>query len=260
VDDRHAEIDVTDIVVSDLTVDLGRGTVLRGIDLTIAAGEMTCIVGPNGAGKTTLMRSIAGEIPDHGGSILVNGHPIDRTSIEDRARLRAFLAQTDRTDIPYTAAVVVAFGTHLSALDADGQRAVVETSLEALEIADLAHQVVSTLSGGEQRRVAIARTFAQDASVILLDEPTDSLDLAHADLVMRLAVDRARAGRTIAVTSHDLNLAARHGDRIIMIDEGSIVADGDASEVLTEHLLSTVYRCRVQVATHPDDGGPVVFL
>lgn len=249
-----------DIVVRDLVVDLGRGPVLHDIDLTITSGHLTCVVGPNGAGKTTLMRCIAGEIPRHRGSVLIDGRPIDRAGVAERARMRAFLAQTDRSDIPYTAEVVVAFGTHLSSLDAEGQEAVVRRCLVALEIDDLAGQVVSSLSGGEQRRVAIARTLAQDAAVILLDEPTDSLDLAHADLVMRLALDQARLGRTVAVTSHDLNLAARHADRIIMVDRGTIVADGTADEVLTEALLSSVYRCNVRVTTHPDDGGPVVFL
>jgi iron complex transport system ATP-binding protein len=166
----------------------------------------------------------------------------------------------DRPDIPYPARTVVGFGTHLSTLDRSSQEAMVQRALTDLGIDDLADRRVGSLSGGERRRVAIARTLAQDAQVVILDEPTDSLDLGHADEVMALLADLAGTGRTVVASSHDLNLAARHGKRIVMMDAGRIVADGSPPEVLTPALLAATYRCDVRVIPHPDDGHPVVYL
>lgn len=248
------------IEVRDLVVSLGGRPVLDHVDLDIDPGALVCIVGPNGAGKTTLLRTLAGELPPTAGAVTVDGvHPA-RRSIPDRARMRAFLAQVDRTDIPYPVRTVVGFGTHLSTLDGAAQAAMVDRALEGLEILHLAERRVSFLSGGERRRVAIARTLAQDAEVILLDEPTDSLDLGHADLVLGLLRDLAHSGRTVVTSSHDLNLAARHGDRILVVDGGRIVADGSPSQTMTADLISAVYRCEVRVMAHPEDGRPVVFL
>ncbi len=248
------------IVARDLVVRLGGTTVLDHLDLELAPGSLVCLVGPNGAGKTTLLRTLAGELPPTSGAVWIDDARPDRRSIPDRARLRAFLAQVDRTDIPFPVRTVVGFGTHVSTLDGPQQVAMVDRSLEQLEITHLADRRVESLSGGERRRVAIARTLAQDASVTLLDEPTDSLDLGHADSVLRLLRALAHTGRTVITSSHDLNLASRHGDRIIVIDGGRVLADGTPAETMTEELLSAVYRCDVHVTRHPRDGRPVVYL
>ena len=243
-----------------LVVSLGDRRVVDGLDLDIAAGGLVCVVGPNGAGKTTLLRTLAGELDPSEGTVTVDGHRPHRLPISERARIRAFLGQTERADIPYPVRTVVGFGTHLSTLDRRAQAAMVESALVHLEIGHLAERRVASLSGGERRRVAIARTLAQDASVSLLDEPTDSLDMGHADLVLGHLAGLARSGRTVVATSHDLNLAARHGERILVMEGGRIVADGSATDVLVEDLLSTVYRCPVRVMPHPEDGCPIVFL
>lgn len=248
------------IEIRDLDVRLGGTPVLLGLTVTIDPGALVCIVGPNGAGKTTLLRTLAGETAPSAGRISVDGRTPADLTIPDRARLRAYLAHSERSDIPYPARTVVGFGTHLSTLDGPGQTAMVDRALEDMEIADIADRRVASLSGGERRRVAIARTLAQDAHIVVLDEPTDSLDLGHADVVLAHLARLAAGGRTIVVSSHDLNLAARHADRILVMSRGRIVADGAASEVLVPELLSDVYRCEVRVMRHPDDGSPIIFL
>ena len=248
------------IRAEDLAIELGGRTILTGLDLHVEPGGLVCIVGPNGAGKTTLLRALAGEIRPSAGAVMVGGEVLSELASPERALVRAFLAQVDRPDIPYSARTVVGFGTHLSTLDRRTQDATVRRALADLGIEDVADRRVGSLSGGERRRVAIARTLAQDASVLLLDEPTDSLDLGHADEVLALLADLAVSGRTVVVSSHDLNLAARHGERIVMMDRGRIVADGSPSRVLTTDLLGATYRCEVRVTTHPENGYPVVYL
>jgi heme transport system ATP-binding protein len=260
VDHASAEPHVSGVRIAGLSVVAEDVRILDDVSLTVDPGILTCLVGPNGAGKTTVMRCLAGDLAFAGGVVELDGTPLDGTSMSERAGRRAFLAQSDRDDIPYTVREVVRFGTHRSRLPPDERHAAVERAMSAVGVDDLADRVVASLSGGERRRVALARTLAQDAPVILLDEPTDSLDLGHADAVMRLMAAVAREGRTVIATSHDLNLASRHGDRVVILDAGRVVADGPPGAVLTAPTLSAVYACRVRVIPHPDDGRPVVYL
>ena len=243
-----------------LTVELGGTPVLTGVSLEVPDREFVTVVGPNGAGKTTLLACLAGEIAPNSGSVTLGGADPAALTVADRARARAYLVQSDRRDVPYDVRTVVGFGTHLSELDGPERRSLVERSLDDMQIGHLANRTVASLSGGERRRVAIARILAQDNGVLILDEPTDSLDLAHADLVMSVASRRAKAGDAVVTSSHDLNLAAKHADRIVVLRHGEIVAEGDARDVFTENLLSEVYECRVSVMSHPRDGRPVIFL
>ncbi|MGI9641223.1 MAG: ABC transporter ATP-binding protein [Acidimicrobiia bacterium] len=251
---------MTTLSANRVVVVRGGTPALSGVTIAVGGGEFVAVVGPNGAGKTTLLGCLAGEVRPTSGAVTVDGaDPADLT-VPDRARARAYLAQSDRTDVPYDVDTVVGFGTHLSVLDAPERRELVDQSLATMQIEQLASRAVSSLSGGERRRVAIARILAQDNGVLLLDEPTDSLDLAHADLVMSVAAGRARSGDVVVTSSHDLNLAARHADRVIVLRSGQIAAEGTAHDVFTEALLSEVYECRVRVIAHPVDGKPVVFL
>lgn len=251
---------MTTLTADAVVVELSGALVLKGVSLAADAGEFVAVVGPNGAGKTTLLGCLAGEIRLTSGSVALEGTDPSSLSVTDRARARAYLVQSDRRDVPYNVATVVGFGTHLSALDVHHRTKIVDASLRTMQIAHLANRPVSSLSGGERRRVAIARILAQDNGVLILDEPTDSLDLAHADLVMSVASARARAGDAVVTSSHDLNLASKHADRVVVLRDGSVVARGSAHDVFTEALLSEVYECQVSVIEHPDDGRPVIFL
>jgi heme transport system ATP-binding protein len=248
------------IRIDGIVMRFGDRHILDRVSLTFTPGEFSVIVGPNGAGKTTLLRCAAGDLTPTGGTVDVEGIDIAAVRSEDRARVRAFLAQAERQDIPYTVREVVMFGTHLSTLDPSEQEDRITSAMEALGITDISDRVVATLSGGERRRVALARTLARDVGVLLFDEPTDSLDIGHANGVMRILAVRAREGGTVVATSHDLNLASRHADRVVVLHRGRIVADGSPSDVLTEMVLSDVYACTVTVIPHPRDGRPVVFI
>ncbi len=247
------------VSASQLEVKLGETQVLDDISLAATSGEFMCVVGPNGSGKTTLLRTLAGELTPHRGQVTINGADPSGVDPAQRAALRSLLSQTDRTDIPFTVATVVGFGTHVSDLTQSERSGMVVRSMERVEIGHLADRPVSALSSGEQRRTAVARTLAQDAGVLLLDEPTDSLDLGHADMVMRTAADEAHSGATVIVSIHDLNLAARHASRIALLSAGRVVAEGLPAEVFTEALLSDIYDCPVRVTRHPDNG-PLIFL
>jgi iron complex transport system ATP-binding protein len=251
---------MTGVQAEGLTYVADGTTILDTVTITVQPGEFACVVGPNGAGKTTFLQVLAGDLAPTDGRVTVSDADPARSGVADRARVRAFLAQSERSDVPFPVRTVVGFGTHLSSLDREGQDALVSEAMGTLGIDHLSDRIMSSLSGGEQKRVAIARTFAQDAPVILLDEPTDSLDLAHADAVMARSRRYATEGRTVVVTSHDLNLAARHADRIVVLDGGRVVADGSPTIVLDAALLSQVYECTIRVMPHPDDGRPVVFL
>ena len=251
---------MTALSADSVVVELGGVRVLTGVSLDLNAGKLIAVVGPNGAGKTTLLGCLAGEIRPSSGAVDLGGSDPAALSVPDRARARAYLVQSDRRDVPYDVDSVVGFGTHLSVLNAIERRNLVDQSLRTMQVGHLADRIVSSLSGGERRRVAIARILAQDNGVLILDEPTDSLDLAHADLVMAVASTRAHAGDVVVTSSHDLNLAAKHADRVIVLRAGRIEAEGTAREVFTEALLSDVYECNVSVMEHPDDGRPVIFV
>ncbi len=248
------------LTASGLTFAYGERRVVDGMSLDVEGGTFTCLVGPNGSGKTTALRLLAGELHPVGGSVSMNGSAPADLDVRGRVAQRAFLAQHDRRDVPYPVRTVVGFGTFASASDRTEQARRVANALEALEIAELAERPVSELSGGERRRVAIARTLVQDGGVLLMDEPTDSLDLGHADIVMRLCKAEAADGRAVVVSTHDLNLAARHADTVVVLHRGRVRAEGLPSDVLTSALLAEVYECEVRVMNHPEDGRPVVFL
>ena len=241
-------------------VELGGAAVVDGVSIEVGAGEWVTVVGPNGAGKTTLLKALAGLLPASG-EIEINGHPVSRLDRRHRARLVALVPQLPEIPAGITVVdyVLLARTPYLGLFDVenDDDRAAVRHALTELDIVDLADRELITLSGGERQRVVLARALAQETPVLLMDEPTSALDIGHQQDVLDL-IEKLRKAREVTVVStmHDLTLAGQYADRLILMDEGRIAAEGTASTVLTEQSLARHYDARVQVIEGPD--GPAI--
>jgi len=233
------------------------------VDLDVRPGEVLAVVGPNGAGKSTLCGIPAGDLFPHEGSAEVCGHEVSSTRPATLALLRAVLPQNTPVRFPFTAREVVLMGRypHIERWRAPSRNdlALAEAPMRRTAVLHLADRLYPTLSGGEQRRVSLSRVLAQDTPVVLLDEPTAALDIGHQQLVMSLCRGLAREGRAVLVVQHDLNLAGAYADRVLVMDEGSVVADGNPVEVLRPELLSEVFDQRLMVTRDPHTGTPVVL-
>ncbi len=231
---------------------LSRGTVpvLDRIDLTVGPDEFVGLLGPNGAGKTTLLRAALGLLPATGRSSLAAMAP------DARARQAAYLPQDRDIAWPMSVDAVVALG-RIAHPDAGvpQHHPAVRDALQALGLMPLRHRDATTLSGGEQARMLIARALAQDTPLLIADEPIAGLDPAAAIGVMDLFADLARRGRGVIASLHDLGLAARHCTRLVVMDRGRIVADGPPASVLTPDLLARVFGITAHLANGPD--GPI---
>lgn len=246
----------------DVTFRIGRATLLDGVSLGVAAGEVTALVGPNGAGKSTLLRVLAGDIAPTAGSVLLDGRPIKEYRAAELALRRAVMPQQTLLQFAFPARDVVAMGRGPHIRAGRGSRAqdeqVVESVMEQTDTVSLAERAFPTLSGGEQQRVSFARVLAQATPVLLLDEPTASLDIRHQEMVMAIARSAAEAGAAVVVVLHDLNLAAGGADRIAVLSRGQLTAYDTPWSVLTEELLSEVFAHPIAVLPHPVRGCPMV--
>ncbi|MBX3156158.1 MAG: heme ABC transporter ATP-binding protein [Deltaproteobacteria bacterium] len=228
-----------------VTVRAGRATLVDGVDLTVAAGELVAIVGPNGAGKSTLLGAIAGDRALAAGRVMLGGRDVRDLSIAELARRRAVLRQRTNLTLAFTACEVV----ELAGVSPRTAR----EHLATVELADFADRSYPTLSGGEQQRVQLARVLAQLAQMphrgaaLLLDEPTAALDPRHQQVVLRIARDVAAAGRAVVAVLHDLPLAARTCDRALLLAAGRTVALGPAADTLVPDLLAEAYGTRFAV-------------
>lgn len=239
------------LAASGIRVKLAGRIVLDGISLTCGAGRITALVGPNGAGKSTLVRALAGLLPVEAGSVTLEGRELSALPTRDRGRRIAYLPQQRLVHWPLAVRHVVALGRlphGESAASAAGRRAT-EAAMATMDVVHLADRPVSEVSGGELARVLFARALAQEAPVILADEPTAGLDPAHALGLFEALVGLAAGGRTIVVALHDLSLAARFCHEVVMLAEGGIAVAGPSSEVLTPSALGPVFGARMAVGT-----------
>lgn len=248
------------IHASGVTVNLESARVLDGVDLIVEPGEWVTVVGPNGAGKSTLMKALAGVVP-HRGEIVLAGRQTRSIGRRQRARLLALVPQHPviPEGIAVTDYVLLGRTPHLGPLSALGRAdlAAARSALARLDLLGLADRPLTTLSGGERQRVLLARALAQGVPILLLDEPTTALDVGHQQQVLELVDSLRRDHRlTVLSTMHDLTLAGQYGDRVALLDRGRLVAEGDATQVLTPELLARHYHAQVRVL---DQGGrPVV--
>jgi iron complex transport system ATP-binding protein len=232
-----------------VSVHLGGLPVLRRVDLEIARGEVVALVGPNGAGKSTLLGALAGDVPLDGGEVTLDGHPVRSVGAAALARRRAVLLQHQGLSFGFRVAEVVRMGRSPWHRTPQSERdeEVVASVMTVADVDGLADRVFPTLSGGEQARTSFARVLAQEAPVLLLDEPTAALDIRHQEAVLGVARAVARAGSAVVVVLHDLSLAAAYADRICLLDAGRVAAEGTPDEVLTAERLGAVYEHPVSV-------------
>ncbi|WP_307852584.1 heme ABC transporter ATP-binding protein [Glaciihabitans sp. dw_435] len=234
---------------------------LDDVDISVASGSVTAIIGPNGAGKSTLLGILAGDIQPTTGSVGLGADALGSISVADLARRRSVLLQQSAVAFSYTVREVVTMGRSAwrSTDDAADDEAIVESALEQTDIVQLAGRDVTTLSGGEQARAALARVIAQRSPIVLLDEPTAALDIAHQERVLELAGELAAAGGAVAIVMHDLDAAATHADHVVILERGRVVAAGPPADVMTSEILSRVYAHAIDVVEHPTTGHPLVI-
>jgi iron complex transport system ATP-binding protein len=241
-----------------------RPLALTRVSCAVNAGELVAVVGPNGSGKTTLLRALLGLVPLEEGLALVDGRPVASWSRRRLAQTIGVVGQQEETVFPLTVAETVMLGryAYLGALGVPGEpdRAAVQTALERCDIVDLSQRPVDSLSGGEWKRVRVARALAQEPRALVLDEPTASLDVRHEMELFELMNQLVRDGLGGLVITHHLNLAARFAQRILLLDSGSVVATGTPAEVLTRETLSRVFEWPVAVTTWSDGSPQVVPL
>ena len=245
-----------------VTVGYADRVVLDNLDVAIPAGVITTVICPNGCGKSTLLRTLSRLLKPRQGKVLLDGGDIARLKTKDVAKRMGLLPQTPIAPEGLTVADLVARGRHphqswvrqWSSDDAD----VVAKALHMTGVADLAHRPVDSLSGGQRQRVWISMTLAQGTDLLLLDEPTTYLDLAHAIDVIDLVDDLHEGGCTIVMVLHDLNLAVRYSDNLIVMKSGSIVAQGHPSDVITSDLLLDTFGLQAKVIDDPVSERPLI--
>ena len=254
--------DVARLGAEGVTVGYADRVVLDNLDVSIPTGVITTVIGPNGCGKSTLLRTLSRLLKPRQGTVLLDGHDIARLRTKDVAKKMGLLPQTPIAPEGLTVADLVARGRHphqswvrqWSSDDAD----VVAKALQMTGVANLAHRPVDSLSGGQRQRVWISMTLAQGTDLLLLDEPTTYLDLAHAIDVIDLVDDLHEGGCTIVMVLHDLNLAVRYSDNLIVMKSGAIVAQGHPSQVITSDLLLDTFGLQAKVIDDPVSERPLI--
>ena len=227
----------------------------RDFELELRDGEVLALLGPNGCGKTTLLKTLLGLIPDKGGSVTLNGKPLAAHSLGERARLVAYVPQSHASPFAYSVEDLVLMGrtahAGLFARPSAHDREVTRAAIERLGIAHLAAQPVTQISGGERQLALIARALAQQPRIVLLDEPTASLDFGNQGLVMREIRQLAADGLAVLFTTHDPNHALRFADRALLMRDGGTLASGAVAEVIAKERLEALYGAGVEeVAEH----------
>lgn len=240
---------------------VGTAEILTDVSIEVGYGRVLALVGPNGAGKSTLLGVLAGDIVPTEGTVSLDGRAVSDWSVRELARHRAVLLQSNAVAFSFTGRQVIEMGRSPwlgTTLEDDDENAI-EAALVETDATAFADRAFPTLSGGERARVSLARVLAQDTPILLLDEPTASLDLGHQEDVLRVARRLAARGRAVVTVLHDLSLAAAYADDLAMLHHGRLVAHGSPAEVLTPERIDEVYRTPVRILSDPDTGRPIVL-
>jgi iron complex transport system ATP-binding protein len=239
--------------------------ILDGIDLDLRPGEMVGLIGPNGAGKSTLVKLLSRALNPQRGRVWLDGHALNAFKQDEVARRIAVVPQVFEMPVGFTAFEIVLMGRtpHLGMLKSESARdlEIARAAMQATGTAHLAERAINHLSGGERQRVVIARALAQEPEILLLDEPTAHLDVAHQIEVMEIA-RRLKRERALAILGvfHDVNLAAQYCDRIVMLKDGRVFAIGSPNAVITRDALRAVYGVEMYVFPHPHNQLPTALI
>ncbi len=255
------------IEARDISVSIGRKTIISGVDFEVKQGELAAIVGPNGSGKTTFLKALSGDLP-YTGRVTMNGLDLASMKPWETAVQRAVLPQSTALSFPFTVREIVKLGLtggRSGALAGDGD--LPERALAKVDLDGFAGRFYQELSGGEQQRVQLARVLCQVWSPVLdgvprflfLDEPVSSLDIRHQLIIMDIARDFAVRGGGVVAILHDLNLTAMYADRIFVMHKGRLAAAGAPGDVLRDELISSVFECDLKVGVLPKTGTPFVL-
>ena len=256
---------MTAIDIQHITHCYGNRPVLDDISLSIRTGTFFTILGPNGSGKTTLMKTISGIENPQTGLVKIMGRPLQNYTRKNLAKTIAFLPQTIPVDFQFTVTELILLGRtpHQGILGLEDQNdlKIADEAMKFVGVEHLAERRLDQLSGGERQRIYIAKALCQEPQIILLDEPTASLDLAHQihimDLMERL---KAEKGVTVVMVSHDVNLAAMYAECLLLLKDGKIVKTGSPNDVLTHHTLEKTYDCTLFIDKNPLGDFPRVAL
>lgn len=254
------------IVAEAISLHLSGFDLLRNINLTVDSGQVTAIVGPNGAGKSSLLKVLVGELRPSEGRVLLNNLDISQWRMREKANVLAVLPQHSELNFPFTASEVVALGRIPQQTGYKKDQQIIDSALELVDASYLQRRLYTQMSGGEKQRVQLARVLAQiwDPSelgeqFLVLDEPTSAFDLSHQQLTLGLVKQLASRGIGVLMVLHDLNLAARCADNLVILDRGVIAAQGTPEDVLTEPLIKRVFGVESLIAPHPITDTPLVI-
>lgn len=245
------------LATNELCVALGRRVVVTDVTVALRAGELTAVLGPNGAGKSTLLRAMAGLLPPARGRVTLEGRSIGDWDKSRLARHIGFLPQQRIVHWPLTVERTVGLGRMPYHDEVTTGRSAIQSAMVDMDVSQFRNRPVTDLSGGELARVLLARVLAQQTAILLADEPAAGLDPAHQLALLDRFATLAKSGRTVAIAMHDLSLAARYCQRIILLKDGRVLADGTPDTVLTLPLLRTAFG--IDAAIAKIDGMPVVL-
>ncbi|HEY0429653.1 MAG TPA: ABC transporter ATP-binding protein [Pyrinomonadaceae bacterium] len=245
--------------VRNIAINYGAAEVVRDVSFTLEAEKIVAVLGANGAGKTTLLKSLNGSLPISNGEIVLDGRRLSEFSRREIARRIAVIAQENETKFPVTILEFILAGrfAHAAAFgwETEGDLRIAENALKMCDLADYERRLMNELSGGERQRVVLARALATEAEILLLDEPTANLDLAHQAMMFRLVRERcASSGAAAIVITHDLNLASEFADEVLLLEKGRIAAKGAPDKVLTGENLKKVFGVEVLLDENPVSG------
>ncbi len=253
------------IEISRLNFDYPAQPLLRNIHLNIPVNGFVALIGPNGAGKSTLLKLAAGLLSPQTGKIHILKKPLAAYSRRELAKVIGYVAQNFESVYSFSAEEIVLMGRYpyLSPFEREskGDRAVIRSAMESTEVWHLRHRLIHELSGGELQRVILASALAQEPRLLLLDEPTTALDLKHQVQFYRILESlRREKAMTIVTVTHDVNLAIRFCERLVVMKDGAIVAEGSPGHIITPGLVKQVYELDVEIIPHPKDGKPLLLL